>query len=162
MNLRDVLLSAIVGCALALSACDYDVPITSSPTRPVDARLLGDWWLLAVEKDQREPHLEHMKIRRFDDSNYSISYQGDLYRAYHSDVAGLPLVSVQSIEDKDRKYLYFAWQLSGDGKQLTLRRVSTNVIPKATTDSATIVKQIENSRNNPQLFQESVEYKRVP
>jgi hypothetical protein len=147
---------------LALSACDYDVPITTSPTRPVDARLFGDWWLLAVEKDQREPHLEHVKIRRFDDSNYSISYQGDLYRAYHSDVAGLPLVSAQNIEDKDRKYLYFAWQLSSDGKRLTLRRVSTEVIPKATTDAATIVKLIENSCNNPQLFHESVEYTRVP
>jgi len=80
----------------------------------------------------------------------------------HSDVAGLPLVSAQNIEDKDRKYVYFACQLSSDGKRLTLRRVSTDVIPKAITDSATIARQIEKSRDNPQLFQELLEYTRVP
>lgn len=108
MNLKRVLLTAIAGCTLALIACDYDVPLTTSPTRRVDVRLLGDWWIIAADKEQREPRLEHMKIRQFDDSNYTISYQGDLYRAHHSDVASLPLVSVQSIEDKERKYLYFA------------------------------------------------------
>ncbi len=161
-HLKRGLLIIAVGCTLALIACDYDVPITTTPTRRVDARLFGDWWIITAEKEQREPRLEHMKIRRFDDSNYAISYEGGLYRAHHSDAAGLPLVSVQEIEDEQRKYVYFAWQLSDDGKRLTLRRISTDVIPKATKDSATVVKLIETNRANPQLFQEPREYTRVP
>jgi len=38
-----------------------------------------------------------MKARRLDDSVYIVYYDGDLFRAYHSDVADTPFVSVQDI-----------------------------------------------------------------
>ena len=152
--LKQVLILAAVACALALTACDYDVPITASPTRQVDARLLGNWTIVTPQKS------EHMKIRRFDDSNYVVSYGGDLFRAHHSDLGGMPLVSVQTIEDAKRKYCYFAWALSDDGNRLTIRTIRTNVIPKETKDTATIAKLIENNRDNPQLFEESFAYTR--
>ena len=155
-SLKRGLSSAVVACTLALSACDYDVPITTNPTRRVDARLLANWTLVSPLKS------EHMRIRRFDDSNYVIAYQDGLYRAHHSDVADLPLVSVQVIEDQQRKFVYFAWQLSDDGNRLTIKTIRATVIPKETRDSGTVAKLIETNRANAQLFEDSFAYTRDP
>jgi hypothetical protein len=53
---------AIVLCSLAFAACQYDVPITSSPTRKVQERLLGDW--------RSSDGKEELKLRSLDDSIY--------------------------------------------------------------------------------------------
>ena len=56
-------------------------------------------------------------MRRLDDSTYVVYYDGDLFRAYHSDVAEMPLASVQDLNSNDRKYAYVVWKLSSDGKR---------------------------------------------
>jgi hypothetical protein len=45
----------------------------------VQERLLGDW----ISLDDKET----MKVRRLDDNIYIVYFDGDLFRAYHSDVA---------------------------------------------------------------------------
>lgn len=50
---------------LWLAGCEYDVPITSSPTHKVDERLLGNW----VSQDQKDG----MQIGKYDDANYVVS-----------------------------------------------------------------------------------------
>lgn len=151
---KRALTCAFLACVLGLIACDYDVPVTATPTRHVDVRLLGDWTLVSPKKS------EHMKIRRYDESNYVVSYDGDLYRAHHSDLAGLPLVSVQWIDGDERNYAYFSWRLSDDANRLTIRTIRASVIPKDTKDTGTIAKLIERNRDNPELFEESHEYTR--
>lgn len=80
-------------CLLSFSGCgDFEVPITSGPTRKVDQRLLGNW----VSSDGTEK----MKVRRLNDSIYIVSYNGDLYQAFHSDVGKAPFVSVQDIDSQ--------------------------------------------------------------
>ncbi|PYJ24595.1 MAG: hypothetical protein DME91_08345 [Verrucomicrobia bacterium] len=39
-------------CILAFGACEYDVPITPSPTQKVQERLLGDWTSTDGRKDE--------------------------------------------------------------------------------------------------------------
>ncbi|PYJ34488.1 MAG: hypothetical protein DME79_04155, partial [Verrucomicrobia bacterium] len=46
-------------CIFAFTACDYEVPITSSPTRKVQEQLVGDW----TSADGKE----QMKVRRLDE-----------------------------------------------------------------------------------------------
>ena len=116
---------------LLLGACQYDVPITPAPTRNVDQRLLGDW----LSADGKE----NMKVRRLDDSVYIVYYDGDLFRAYHSEIAETPFVTVQDLNANNRKYAYLVWKLSDDGKSLNLRSVSDKVIPKETKDSPAVV-----------------------
>jgi hypothetical protein len=154
--LKQVPILAAVACALALTACEYDVPITATPTRQLDARLLGNWTIVTPQKS------EQMKIRRFDDWNYIVSIDGGLLRAHHSDLGGMPLVSVQSIEDAKRKYSYVAWVLSDDGNRLTIKTIRESLVPKETKDTATVVRLIESNRENPQLFEESSAYTRDP
>jgi hypothetical protein len=131
-------------CLFAFIGCEYEVPLTSKPTRKVDERLLGDW----ISKDGKEK----MKVRRLDDSIYIVSYNGDLFRAFHSDVAKTSFVSVQDIDSPDRKYSYFAWKLSDDGKRLGLRLVNNKVIPNENKDPESIQKLLEKNLQNPELL----------
>src|SRR5688572_16841346 len=131
---------------LFLSGCDgdYMVPITSSPTRKIDQRLLGNW----VAKGGTEK----LRVRNFDGSHYIVSYDGDLYRAYHSDVGKTSFVSAQEIDSAGRKYVYLAYKLSDDGQQLDLRAVEDKVIPKETKDSVSVQKLLKKNLQNSQLF----------
>jgi hypothetical protein len=137
-------------CILAFAACEYEVPNTSSPTRKVQEQLLGNW----VSLDGKE----NMRVRRLDDSTYVVYYDGDLFRAYHSDVAEMPFASVQDLNSNDRKYAYVVWKLSDDGKRLNLRNVSNEVIPKETKDSATVAALLTKNARNPELFGEEIEF----
>jgi len=150
---RRVVYGVVVSlCILAFSACEYEVPITSSPTRKVEERLLGNWSSLDGK--------EKMKVRRFDDSIYIVYFDGDLFRAYHSDVTDTPFVSVQDINSSDRKYAYVVWKLSDDGKRLSLRSVQSKVVPKEQKDSATVAELLKENAKNPELFGEEIEFKK--
>jgi hypothetical protein len=143
---------AVSLCILAFSACEYEDPITSSPTGKVQEPLLGNW----ISQDGKE----HLRVRRLDDNMYIVYYDGDLFRAYHSDVAETPFVSVQDINSVDRKYAYVAWKLSDDGKQLSLRSVNDKVVPKETKDSATVVALLTKNTRNPELLGEEIEFRK--
>ena len=152
-NLKWLRVSVAIGlCSLAFNACQYDVPITSAPTRKVQEQLLGDW----TSDDGKEK----LKLRSLDDSIYIVYYDGDLFRAYHSDVAETPFASVQDLNSKDRKYAYVVWKLSDDGKNLRLRTVNDKVVPKETKDLATIVALLTKNAHNPELFGEEIEFRK--
>jgi hypothetical protein len=137
-------------CFFALCGCEYQVPLTSKPTRKVDEKLVGDW----ISKDGKDK----MKVRRLDDSIYIVSYNGDLFRAFHSDVAKNSFVSVQDIDSPDRKYAYLTWKLSDDGKRLGLRVVNTKVIPNENKDSDNIQKLVEKNLQNPELLGDETQF----
>ena len=139
-------------CIFTFAACEYEVPITPSPTRKVQERLLGNW----TSSDGKEK----MRVRRLDDSVYIVYYDGDLFRVYHSDVAKTPFVSVQDLNSNDRKYAYVIWNLSDDGKRLRLRSVNRNVIPQEKKDSTAIAKFLEENAKNPDLFGEEIQFEK--
>ena len=97
-------------------------------------------------------------MRRLDDSTYVVYYDGDLFRAYHSDVAETPFASVQDLNSSDRKYAYVIWKLSDDGKNLRLRSVNDKVVPKEARDSASVVAFLTENARNPELFGEEIEF----
>lgn len=143
---------AIGLCSLAFAACQYEVPITSAPTRKVQEQLLGNW--------RSSDGKEELKLRRLDDSVYILYYDGDLFRAYHSDVAETPFATVQDLNSNERKYAYMVWKLSDDGKHLRLRNVSDKLISKETKDSATVVALLTKNVRNPELFGEEIEFQK--
>ncbi len=150
---RRVALGMMVAvCCLSFGACDgdYAVPITSNPTRKVDQRLLGNW----VSKDETDK----MKVRRLDDSIAIVSYNGDLLRAFHSDVGKTPFITVQDIDSAGRKYVYLTYKLSDDGKRLDLRVVNTKVIPKETKDSVSVQNLLKKNLQNSELFGDEAQF----
>jgi len=154
VNLPQVICRAVGVCCflLWLGGCQYEVPITASPTGKVEQRLLGDW----VSVDGKE----NMKVRRLDDSTYVVYYDGDLFRAYHSDVGDSSFATVQDLNSSDRKYAYVIWKLSDDGKNLRLRSVNDKVVPKETKDSVTVVALLTKNASNPELFGDEIEFQK--
>jgi hypothetical protein len=143
---------AIGLCCSAFAACQYEVPITSVPTRKVQEQLLGNW--------RSSDGKEELKLRKLDDSVYIVYYDGDLFRAYHSDVADTPFATVQDLNSPDRKYAYMVWKLSDDGQHLRLRNVSDKVVSKETADSAGVVALLTKNVRNPGLFGEEIEFRK--
>jgi hypothetical protein len=153
VNLTSLRVGLAIGlCSLAFAASQYDIPITSAPTRKVQEQLLGNW--------KSTDGKEELKVRSLDDSVYIVYYDGDLFRAYHSDVAETPFASVQNLNSPERKFAYVVWKVSDDGKNLRLRNVNDKVIPKEAKDSTAIVALLTKNSSNPDLFGEEVEFKR--
>jgi hypothetical protein len=139
-------------CCLAFAACQYEVPITPAPTRKVQEQLLGNW--------RSSDGKEELKLRKLDDGVYIVYYDGDLFRAYHSDIAETPFATVQDLNSTDRKYAYMVWKLSDDGTHLRLRNVSEKVISKDTKDSATVVALLSKNVRNPELLGEEIDFRK--
>lgn len=158
MNCRFLLSGVLAGCALLVGACNYDSSLTAKPTHAVDSRLIGDW--VAVDKDNAKGDTIH--VRKLDDTDYVVGMDDDIYRAFHSDFAGKPFVSVQNLQpgSDDRQYVYFLWELSADGSHLTITGVSTKVVPEETKGRAAITKLIKANLANPELFAEPVVFVR--
>ncbi|HVT74000.1 MAG TPA: hypothetical protein VHD61_12770 [Lacunisphaera sp.] len=154
MNTRVLASALFVAGLLGLAACNYDFPLTEKPTQKVDPRLLGDW----VSIDQDEQKLEQLSIRQLDDHAYVVAMEGDLYRVTHSDFADTAFVSVQDLQPGDLhgKYAYYAWTLSADGHQLTIKGVRTKLVPEDTKDAAAAQKLIRDNLANPALFGEAI------
>lgn len=149
-------LGLIAATCLLLGGCNYDVPLTPKPTQRVDARLLGEW--VVVDKDSQKE--EHLSVRQLDDTSYVVTFDGDIYRAFHSDYAGTAFMSVQDLNADNRKYVYFTWKLSPDNTQLTLAGVSNKVVPEATKDRAAIQKLIKANLSNPALYGDPLTFSR--
>lgn len=124
--------------------CDYDVPITSKPTRRIDERLVGNW----TSSDGKE----HMTVRKYDDYHLIVFSDGGLFRAYHSDLPGSALITVQDISSPDRKYFYLTWEVSGDRQTLTLRGINEKVIPRTARTSSAVVRSLKANMRNPELL----------
>jgi hypothetical protein len=142
----------VIAFLLLLTGCHYDIPLTAKPTQSIDVRLVGTWTLTATDFPER------MDVRRYDDQNYVISYHGDLYRAFHSDAAGLRMISVQNLNDQERKWLFITWSLSQDEKTLTLRAINPEVVPNTTREA--MVKALAAQRENPKLLGEPGVYRK--
>jgi hypothetical protein len=160
MRIPPLLSVLLTATCLALAGCNYDSSLTSKPTQPVNEKLLGDWQ--SVDKDTGKVEVLH--VRRLDDSNYAVAMDGDIYRAFHSDFAGIAFMSVQDLQvgREDHKYVYFTWQLSADGTQLTLHGISTKVVPEETKGRTALQKLIKANLKNPELFTDAPVFKRPP
>jgi len=119
----------------------------------VQERLLGDWTSIDGK--------EKLKLRSLDDSVYIVYYDGDLFRAYHSDVAETSFATVQDLNSSDRKYAYVVWKLSDDGKNLRLRNVNDKIVPKESKDSAAVAMLLEKNARNPDLLGEEIQFRKV-
>jgi hypothetical protein len=119
----------------------------------VQERLLGDW----ISLDDKET----MKVRRLDDNTYIVYFDGDLFRAYHSDVP-IPLLSAFRISTlATASSAYLAWNLSDDGKYLRLRSVQSKLMPKEQKDSARVSEVLKEKAKSPELFGEEIQFSRV-
>ena len=156
MKTNPAFAAMLLVAGLFLSGCNYDVPLTAKPTRKIDSRLIGDW--VAVDKDSKEE--DQMHVRKLDDVTYVVSMDKDIYRAFHSDFAGTAFLSVQDLNSTERLYVYVTYQLSADGRQLSVFTVNTKVVPEETKGRAALQKLIKQQLANPKLLNEPMVFTR--
>jgi hypothetical protein len=135
---------AALAMAATLAACIYDAPLTANATRRVDARLVGDW----TSDDGKE----NLKVRALDATTYLVILNGDPFRAWHSDSAEMPFVTVQDLDDPARKYAYIKYALSDDGQRLTAYAVNSETIPSTLKSSSEARRLVRASLESPKLF----------
>ncbi len=146
---RACTLSIAAFCWFGFSGCVYNVPITSTATGKINARLLGHW----TSKDGKDK----LRVVKLDDYNYILAdTDGTLYRVWHSDVADTPFVSVLNLETDKPEYAYWTWKLSDDGT-LILRMVNDKLVPDDTKDSASVIKLLKENLHNPALFKDEMQ-----
>jgi hypothetical protein len=139
-----------------LTACDYKAPLTSKPTSDIDKQLIGDW----VSKDGKN----HLKIRILDSSEYIISLDDGLARAFHSDMDGVRFVNVQDLDKLSGPgtYSLVNYNFSNNGKNLSVKIVDNKVIPFDLKTSEAISALVKQHLKDPRLFVRNVlEYQKV-
>lgn len=136
--------------ALLLAGCEYEVPITSSPTEKINGQLVGNW--------AAENGTDTMKIRKLDDSTYVVSYNGYLFRAYHSALDGVPFVSIEDLDWASGKYCYRKWSLASDGTRLTLHSINGKLVSRDIKDMVTIQNLLRKNLKNPELFKDEIQF----
>ena len=151
--LRRALILFIAAAGLLLAGCDYTVPLSAKPDRKIDERLLGEWISPS----------SWMKVRRFDAENYVVYHNGTAFRAWHSPVAGLPLLTVQELESKpgSTKFAYLSYDVTGDGQRLNLRVVRDEVVSKKINDTAAMRQAVEQHARHPELLTEEIPFSRM-
>jgi hypothetical protein len=130
--------------ACVVSGCIYDAPITASGTRNIDARLVGDW--------TSEDGKENLKVRELTGTTYLLVLNGDPFRAYHSDFAGVSFVTVQDLNGRDRKYAFFKYALSADAAKLTAWAVDSDTVSKSLRTSGEARRLLKQNLANPKLY----------
>lgn len=147
----------LLAACFLINGCNYDFSLTATPSRKIEIKLIGDW--VASDAGNKKPDLLH--VRQFDDFTFVVSMDNEIYRAFHSDFADTPFLSVQDLNAGNRKYIYFTWQLSADATRLTLKGIRTDLIPEATKTAAEIQSLIKQNLKSPRLFQDELQFTRM-
>lgn len=139
------LIIGLILLAAILSACgDYQTPITDEATRKIDPALIGDW----VSSNKRV----RIKVRGLNETAYVVTYNEILFKAFHSDFAGVSFVSVQELETPERSFTFLAYRMSDDGTKLYLRLVNKEVIPENARTLQTVQSLLKANLQEPELF----------
>lgn len=150
-----VLTLAFLAYSLLFSGCLHDVPITEAPTRKINEQFLGDW----IARNDENGETVRMKVAKLDDYKYVVYFDRNLYRAYHSDVANIPFVTVQDLDTKEQKYSYSVWELDTNGI-LIGRSVNEKVVPDETKNSKAVRELLQKNIENPNLFNKPMKFTR--
>ena len=138
---------AIVAAVLVpLAACNFEFPLTATPTRTIEPKLLGEW--TSTNNDETVT----MKVVKLDAHTYIVSVDDDIYRAFHSDFEHTPFLSVQDLGTKNRLYAYANWSLSADGNALTVRFVNHDVVAASLPNRATVQRTMTAHLKDDALF----------
>ena len=148
---RFLLCSLLALASALLAGCEFDVPLSSHPDRPIDEKLLGNWsspdgWA---------------KLARYDAQNFVLLYNGGIYRAWHTPVAGLDLLTLQRLDAASPKdhYLSYAW--TGAGRRLDVRFVRDDLLDQHATDPAAMRQAIEQHAGHAKLLSQPVPFARL-
>lgn len=130
-----------------LGSCIYEAPLTESPTRKIDERLIGDW--ISVEEN---PSV--VQVRKFDDFNFVLIDGGNIYRVFHSDFEGVNFLSVQNLDttgSSARKFAFIDYRFEEPDK-VRARAVNKDVVPETLRTASALQKSVHEHLKDPRFF----------
>lgn len=109
--------------ALLPSSCIYELPIATEPVLQLDECLVRTW--IAGKP------ANNVEVRKFDAADYNQSSDGELQQPCHPDVAGMPFVSIRSmnpLKRNERNYRLVSYEVRDDAGTLIVRSVNRDVV----------------------------------
>ena len=153
---------------LLVTACEYNVPLTTDHNIPVDHAVLGYWKIIPAENEDDDTEV---RIYQFSDTEYVVHYHedtGDLYfRAYAINIGGVPAVQLELIGNDEKpvgsneedRYQVISYNMVNG--LLEIRTLNSELVDDELPDSESLRKAFIEQKNNPELFNDPGKFKRI-
>lgn len=162
--MKKLILSVIL---LLLVGCDYEIPLSQTPSAPANPALAGIW--IEASTNSKPVSME-IKTAGMD---YSITYTENdteasrsyIFKGFEIHAAGLNLIQLEwqqadAAESKE-KYIFAKLDLTPEG--LSVYRLNDNVVSAACQTAEEMLNDIAVHRQNPFLFTKPMKFtKSVP
>src|SRR5438067_789394 len=103
---------------------------------------------------------EKLKLRSFDDSIYIVYYDGDIFRAYHSDFAETPVRDCPGPQLERSKVCLRHLEIVGRRQELEIAERQRQGGPKENQGLSHHSCIPDKNASNPELFGEEIEFKK--
>jgi hypothetical protein len=166
---KRTLITAII--LLVLTACDYAAPLVGEASLPIDPALVGTWEMLE-ERDGQEPSLLRVVIRQKSANQYEIAVGNggestDYAIGWLAELEGIRFLQTQYTGDKDgpvdvkytRLFSVYSYALHND--ELVLQQLNKDLVNTNLTDTAALQAAFVANRDNPSLFHEPGQFKKL-
>ncbi len=152
--------SLLLSAALFLAGCEYDAPLTTDHTVPIDPALVGAWLEQSDGDNNAEP-ANRLVVLKFSTTEYLIHYpttekEGAYYRGYPIQIGGVSCVQLELLGsavgpvNEAKRYLVANTRLAGN--RLEVRILNRDVIGTDLSGTAAIREAFLKHAADPALF----------
>ena len=151
--MKKILLSVLL---MLLAGCDYEVPLSQTPSAPANPALAGSW----VQKAAQETFTMNIRASGTD---YAVTY-GEVgespltFKGFTVETADLKLIQLELTDSGITKYLFVKYELTPEG--LSVYRLNKQVVSALCRTSEELRDDIALHKNNPALFEEPIKFTR--
>lgn len=132
------------------TGCEFEAPLSAKPEAPVDERLLGRW----VAPDG------WAKVSRYDAENYILVYNGTVYRAWHSRVAGQDFLTLRNLEGAAPRHHFLLKRRVSD-RRVDVSFVREELVPRHERDPEALRRAVAAGWGQPDLLGQAVPFTRL-
>lgn len=135
---------------LLAPGCEFEAPLSSRPEAPVDDRLLGRW--VAPEG--------WAKVTRYDAENYILVYNGTVFRAWHSRVAGQDFLTLRNLEGDAPRHHFLHCRRVSD-RRIDVSFVREELVPRQERDPEVLRRAVAAGWGQPDLLGQAIPFTRL-
>ena len=132
---------------LLAPGCEFEAPLSSRPEAPVDDRLLGRW--VAPEG--------WAKVARYDAENYILVYNGTVFRAWHSRVAGQDFLTLRNLEGAAPRHHFLHCRRVSD-RRIDVSFVREELVPRHERDPEALRRAVAAGWGQPDLLGQAIPF----
>ena len=151
---------------LVLTACDFTVPLSISPQKPIDDRAIGLW-----ERTKENGGTERMLVLPFNEREYFLSWpegaNTELYaKAHLFEFSDDTLVQLEWFGNSDGgvpddNVIFQVARYSIKDGVLEIEMLNPDVVGKEHKSSAELAESIEANIDNPELFDRKMIFRKI-